>query len=129
MFLSKSSGNLNRKSDQPRNFSKELCIDDRMLNEIRRDSLPKHMVHLGDGIFTLVFTLMLLKEVRKVHLQLIRRQRFQCFTCVSDIVQHVVVGNFESPLLRVVRISGKGGDVVNAYYDRPHYVPVIRQSF
>ncbi|GIY33195.1 hypothetical protein CDAR_213841, partial [Caerostris darwini] len=46
-----------------------------------------------------------------------------------DIVQPVVVGHVEAPLLRVVRISGKDGDVINVLYDRPHYVPVIRQSF
>ncbi|GFV96287.1 putative uncharacterized transposon-derived protein F54H12.3 [Trichonephila clavipes] len=47
----------------------------------------------------------------------------------SDIVQPVVVGHVEAPLLRVVRISGDDGDAVSAQYDRPHYVPVIRQSF
>ncbi|GBN23197.1 hypothetical protein AVEN_40562-1 [Araneus ventricosus] len=54
---------------------------------------------------------------------------FPVFYVYSDIVQPVVVGHVEAPLLRVVRISGKDGDVVNAHYDRPHYVPVIRQSF
>ncbi|GIX83750.1 uncharacterized protein CDAR_71501 [Caerostris darwini] len=34
----------------------------------------------------------------------------------------------EAHLLRV-RISGKNGDVISVLYDRPHYVPVIRQSF
>ncbi|GBN66757.1 hypothetical protein AVEN_169116-1 [Araneus ventricosus] len=54
---------------------------------------------------------------------------FPVFYVYSDIVQPVVVGHVEAPLLRVVRISGKDGDVVSAHYDRPHYVPVIRQSF
>ncbi|GIY45145.1 uncharacterized protein F54H12.2 [Caerostris extrusa] len=54
---------------------------------------------------------------------------FPIFYVYSDIVQPVVVGHVEAPLLRVVRISGKDGDVINVLYDRPHYVPVIRQSF
>ncbi|GFU02945.1 uncharacterized protein F54H12.2 [Trichonephila clavipes] len=51
---------------------------------------------------------------------------FSVFYVYSDIVEPVVVGHVEAPLLRVVRISG---DSVSAQYDRPHYVPVIRQSF
>ncbi|GBN72874.1 hypothetical protein AVEN_272301-1 [Araneus ventricosus] len=54
---------------------------------------------------------------------------FPVFYVYSDIVQPVVVGHVEAPLLRVVRISGKDGDVVSTHYDRPHYVRVIRQSF
>ncbi|GFU46956.1 uncharacterized transposon-derived protein F54H12.3 [Trichonephila clavipes] len=54
---------------------------------------------------------------------------FPVFYVYSDIVQPVVVGHVEAPLLRVVRISGDDGDAVSAQYDRPHYVPVIRQSF
>ncbi|GBO00869.1 hypothetical protein AVEN_226929-1 [Araneus ventricosus] len=54
---------------------------------------------------------------------------FPFFYVYSDIVQPVVVGHVKAPLLRVVRISGKDGDVVSAHYDRPHYVPVIRKSF
>ncbi|GIY01470.1 hypothetical protein CDAR_196631 [Caerostris darwini] len=54
---------------------------------------------------------------------------FLIFYVYSDIVQPVVVGHVEAPLLRVVRISGNDGDVINVLYDRPHYVPVIRQSF
>ncbi|GIY54860.1 uncharacterized protein CDAR_248761 [Caerostris darwini] len=55
-------------------------------------------------------------------------KRVKIKTTESDIVQHEVVGHVEAPLFRVVRISGKDGDVINVLYDRPHYVPVIRQS-
>ncbi|GFY02552.1 uncharacterized protein TNCV_3504321 [Trichonephila clavipes] len=51
---------------------------------------------------------------------------FPVFYVYSEFVQPVVVGHVEAPLLRVVRISG---DAVSAQYDRPHYVPVILQSF
>ncbi|GIX93061.1 uncharacterized protein CDAR_170951 [Caerostris darwini] len=54
---------------------------------------------------------------------------FPIFYVYSDIVQPVVVRHVEAPLLRVVRISGNDGDVINVLYDRPHYFPVIRQSF
>ncbi|GBO44489.1 hypothetical protein AVEN_226886-1 [Araneus ventricosus] len=62
MFLSKASGNVKRKSDQSDNSSKKLCVNDRMEVEIRMDSLPKHMIHFGDGLFTLVNSF--LKETR-----------------------------------------------------------------
>ncbi|GBM41468.1 hypothetical protein AVEN_130934-1 [Araneus ventricosus] len=66
MFRSKSSGNLKRKSDEPDNLSKKLCINEQMEAGIRMDSLPKHMVHLDDGLFTLVNSF--LKETR-VHIR------------------------------------------------------------
>ncbi|GIX80104.1 uncharacterized protein CEXT_104111 [Caerostris extrusa] len=65
----------------------------------------------------------------KVILEKDPHTEFPIFYVYSDIVQPVVVGHVEAPLLRVVRISGKDGDVINVLYDRPHYVPVIRQSF
>ncbi|GIX75329.1 uncharacterized protein CEXT_645601 [Caerostris extrusa] len=30
---------------------------------------------------------------------------------------------------KVILEKGKDGDVINVLYDRPHYVPIIRQSF
>ncbi|GIY56170.1 uncharacterized protein CDAR_283341 [Caerostris darwini] len=50
---------------------------------------------------------------------------FPIFYVYSDIIQPVTVGHVEAPLLRVVRISGKDGDVFNVLFHRPHYVPVI----
>ncbi|GBO35043.1 hypothetical protein AVEN_102932-1 [Araneus ventricosus] len=76
-----------------------------------------------------VFTLMLLKELRKSSFKADPQVAFPVFYVYSDIVQPVVVDHVEAPLLRVVRISGKDGEVGNAHYDRPQYVPVIRQSF
>ncbi|GBM31275.1 hypothetical protein AVEN_91277-1 [Araneus ventricosus] len=54
MFRFKPSGNLKRNSDVPDNLSKNLFINEQMEVGIRMDSLPKHMVHLGDDLFTLV---------------------------------------------------------------------------
>ncbi|GBM41469.1 hypothetical protein AVEN_130935-1 [Araneus ventricosus] len=41
---------------------------------------------------------------------------FPVFYAYRDIVQPVVVGHVEASLLRVVRISGKDGDVVSARF-------------
>lgn len=57
---------MKRKSDESDNSSKKLCNSDQMVTGIRMDSLPKHMVHLGDGLFTLVNSFF--KETR-VHIR------------------------------------------------------------
>ncbi|GFX78919.1 uncharacterized protein TNCV_3912081 [Trichonephila clavipes] len=45
-----------------------------------------------------------------------------------DLVEPQIVGDIQSPLLKVVKVEGKD-EVVNSHYTRPHYVPVIRQHF
>src|SRR6218665_513970 len=39
-----------------------------------------------------------------------------------DVLQHVSVGDNKDPLLRIVQVSGKSGDRVQAIYDKPTYV-------
>lgn len=46
----------------------------------------------------------------------------------SDIVTPQIVGDVVAPLLRIVNVIGQDGEVVNAQYDRPHYLPVSRKS-
>lgn len=46
-----------------------------------------------------------------------------------DLVEPQVVADVQAPLLKIVKINGKDGEVVNAHYARPIYVPVIRQHF
>lgn len=46
-----------------------------------------------------------------------------------DIVEPQIVGDVQAPLLKIVKVEGKDGEVVNAHYVRPHYVPVIKQHF
>ncbi|GFS64914.1 uncharacterized protein TNIN_320461 [Trichonephila inaurata madagascariensis] len=46
-----------------------------------------------------------------------------------DLVEPQIVGDVQAPLLKIVKVEGKDGEVVNAHYTRPHYVPVIRQHF
>ncbi|GFU32645.1 uncharacterized transposon-derived protein F54H12.3 [Trichonephila clavipes] len=47
----------------------------------------------------------------------------------SDLVEPQIVGDVQAPLLKIVKVEGKDGEVVNAHYTRPHYVPVIRRHF
>lgn len=46
----------------------------------------------------------------------------------TDIVEAQIVGDVLAPLLRVVNITGKDGEVITAQYDRPHYLPVSRKN-
>jgi len=43
----------------------------------------------------------------------------------SNIVEDQVIGNIMAPLLRIVDIQGKYGDIICKTYDAPHYVPVL----
>ncbi|KAF8791345.1 hypothetical protein HNY73_006229 [Argiope bruennichi] len=54
MFLSKAGESSKRKCEQYDRKPKKLCFDQRIEGEITMDTLPKHTVHLGDGLFTLV---------------------------------------------------------------------------
>lgn len=45
----------------------------------------------------------------------------------SDIVQPQIVGDVQAPLLRIVDVTGKDGEVICMKYDRPHYIPLSRK--
>lgn len=45
----------------------------------------------------------------------------------TDIVAPQIVGDVLAPLLRIVNVTGKDGEVIIAQYDRPHYLPVNRK--
>jgi hypothetical protein len=45
----------------------------------------------------------------------------------SDIIEPQVVGDVFAPLLRIVNVKGRDGDMVLEQYDRPHYLPVSRK--
>lgn len=47
----------------------------------------------------------------------------------TDLVTPQIVGDVQAPLLRIVTVNGSDGEVISAYYDRPHYVPVARNCF
>lgn len=46
-----------------------------------------------------------------------------------DLVEPQIVGDVQAPLLKIVKVEGKDGEIVNAHYVRPFYLPVIRQHF
>src|SRR6218665_3281778 len=46
-----------------------------------------------------------------------------------DVLEHVSVGDTKAPLLRIVQVSGRSGDRVQAIYDKPIYVPLQKKNF
>ncbi|GFW96212.1 uncharacterized protein TNCV_571831 [Trichonephila clavipes] len=54
---------------------------------------------------------------------------FPIMYAYCDLVEPQIVGYTQAPLLKIIKVEGKDGEVVNAHYTRPHYVPVIRQQF
>ena len=46
-----------------------------------------------------------------------------------DILEHMPVGDVQAPLLRVIGITGKQGDMIRKTYDKPMYVPVRTKNF
>ena len=46
-----------------------------------------------------------------------------------DILQHVVVGDTKAPLLCLISVSGKHGNIVREIYDKPMYVPIQNKHF
>jgi hypothetical protein len=47
----------------------------------------------------------------------------------SDIASYSIVGDLETPLLRVCSTSGKDSEMVKTIFTHPHYVPVARNEF
>ena len=46
-----------------------------------------------------------------------------------DLVEPQIVGDVQASLLKIVKVDGKDGEMINVHYSRPYYVPVIRQHF
>ncbi|GFX32826.1 uncharacterized transposon-derived protein F54H12.3 [Trichonephila clavipes] len=59
----------------------------------------------------------------------IKLASFPIIYAYCDLVEPQIVGHTQAPLLKIIKVEGKDGEVVNAHYTRPHYVPVIRQQF
>ena len=51
------------------------------------------------------------------------------FFIYSDIVAHQLVGDANVPLLRVIPVTGKNGDVVVQSFDNIHYAGLSRSTF
>ncbi|GBN96296.1 hypothetical protein AVEN_198414-1 [Araneus ventricosus] len=47
----------------------------------------------------------------------------------TDIIQPEMVGGVFAPLLRIVTVKGKDGDMIHEIFDRLHYCPVSRKNF
>lgn len=46
-----------------------------------------------------------------------------------DAASYSIVGDVETPLLRVCNISGNDGEIVRTIFTHPHFVPVARKDF
>ena len=47
----------------------------------------------------------------------------------TDVVEPRVVGDSLVPLLRIIPVSGRHGDIVSKTFDKIHYVPVLYKEF
>lgn len=54
---------------------------------------------------------------------------FHLLYVYCDIVEPQIVGNVYAPLLRIVKVHGQDGEIVNATFERGHYIPLARRSF
>ncbi|GBO26997.1 hypothetical protein AVEN_69054-1 [Araneus ventricosus] len=46
----------------------------------------------------------------------------------TEIIQPEVLGGVFAPLLRILTVKGKDGDMIHEIFDRPHYCPVSRKK-
>ena len=46
-----------------------------------------------------------------------------------DIVENQIIGDSLEPLLRIVPVQGKHGDLVEKNFEMPHYVPLLNKKF
>ena len=54
---------------------------------------------------------------------------FSLLFVYSNVVSPQIVGDVQAPLLRVVNVRGKPGEIISSQYDRPHYLPVSQKYF
>lgn len=54
--------------------------------------------------------------------------RYRVLMIYTDIIEPQIVGDILAPLLKIVNVSGKDGEMVLVQYDRPHYLPVSRKT-
>ena len=54
---------------------------------------------------------------------------FSSMYVYCNVLEHVSVGDTKAPLLRIVRVTEKGGQTVNTIYEKPLYVPLQLKTF
>ncbi|KAI8484230.1 hypothetical protein Bbelb_380150 [Branchiostoma belcheri] len=54
---------------------------------------------------------------------------FNSLYVYGDVVQHRLVGGVKVPLLRIIKIEGQDGDIVDHPIMTPHYIPLARKRF
>ncbi|GFT59290.1 hypothetical protein NPIL_498891 [Nephila pilipes] len=82
------------------------------------NDVPPHHFHLGQGIYAAVTYL---QAPCKFIYDNIQEMKTIDFTQLKKV-------RYSSSTLKIVKVEGKDGEVVNAHYTTPHYVPAIRHS-
>jgi hypothetical protein len=54
---------------------------------------------------------------------------FSSLYVYCNVLEQVPVGDTKAPLLRIVNVSGKGGDSVRVAYEKPVYIPLQQKTF
>jgi hypothetical protein len=54
---------------------------------------------------------------------------FSSMYVYCNVLEHIPIGDTKAPLLRIVHLSGKGGDNVHTLYEKPLYVPLQQKHF
>ena len=49
--------------------------------------------------------------------------------CIATYIENMPVGSDEAPLLRIVGVDAKQGEIVRKTYDNPMYIPVRIKKF
>ena len=57
------------------------------------------------------------------------RRGFESLYVYSSIVEPLIVGDKIAPLLRIVPITGRHGEMVTARFDHVQYIPVLSREF
>ena len=47
----------------------------------------------------------------------------------TDIVENVIIGDTEAPLLRIVETAGNFGDIIHQTFEPLRFIPLRRKSF
>ncbi|CAH1240716.1 Hypp6072 [Branchiostoma lanceolatum] len=54
---------------------------------------------------------------------------FHSLYVYGDIVQHRLVGDVKVPLLRIIKVSGEDGEIIDHPIITPHYIPLSKRRF
>ena len=83
----------------------------------------------GRGEATTIFTSSARSMVVRGYSIVDLRRGFESLCVYSSIVESRIVGDKIAPLLRIVPITGRHGEMVTARFDHVQYMPVLSREF